>query len=73
MVHFIIIKRIQMIKEISVTQYCEKYGVARHSVHRRIGRIEKTGLPVNNIVAVRRLGPKIILIDVDTSIRFKKR
>jgi hypothetical protein len=66
-------KSTKMITKISVTQYCEKYAINRHAVHRRITKFESTGLSVNNIVQVERVGPKIIILSIDTKIRFKKK
>lgn len=64
-----------MIKEFSVTDYCKKYKINRHSVHRRIKKMESSVIPikVNNITGVKRLGPKIIVLEVDTKIKFKKK
>lgn len=59
--------------ELSVTQYCKKHKIARHSVHRRIKKYKKTKESVNNIIGVSRVGTKIIVLTVDTSIRFKKK
>lgn len=62
-----------MVKQFSVTEYKEKFDISRHAVHRRIEKIDKEKKPFNNIIAVKRLGPKIIILDVDTSIKFKKK
>ena len=64
-----------MIKELSVTEYCKKYKISRHAVHRRIKKIEESDekISVNNITEVKRLGPKIIVLVIDSSIKFKKR
>lgn len=62
-----------MIKEISVTDYCEKFKIARHSVHRRIKKFELLNEPINNIVDVKKIGPKIIVLYIDSKIKFKKK
>ena len=59
--------------EMSVTEYSTKYKINRHSVHRRIKKFEDSNTPVNNITGVKRIGLKIIIIEVDTSIKFIKK
>lgn len=66
-------KILKMIKELSVTEYCNKFEIARHSVHRRIKKFELLNEPINNIVNVKKIGPKIVVLHVDTKIKFKKR
>lgn len=60
-------------KEFSVTEYCNKYKITRHAVHRRIKKFEKFKEPVNNIIDVKRLGPKIIVLIISTKVKFTKR
>ncbi|MCZ2085345.1 MAG: hypothetical protein LC112_13845 [Flavobacteriales bacterium] len=62
-----------MSKEFSVTEYCNKYEIARHAVHRRIKKFEESKEPVNNIIDVKRLGPKIIVLTIDTKVKFNKK
>lgn len=62
-----------MIVEMSVSQYCKRYNITRHATHRRIKKWIKLQSSVNNIVSVKKIGEKIIILEVDTSIRFKKR
>jgi predicted DNA-binding protein YlxM (UPF0122 family) len=60
-----------MTKDLSVTEYCITYNIARNAVHRRIKKFEDKKEAVNNIVDVKRIGPKIIILTVDTRIEFK--
>lgn len=60
-----------MTKDLSVTEYCIAYNIARNAVHRRIKKFEDKKETVNNIVDVKRIGPKIIILTVDTRIEFK--
>lgn len=60
-------------KEISVSEYCKKFNIVRHAVHRRIRKFELTNEPVNNIIGVRRIGPKIIVLTINPRIKFKIR
>ena len=62
-----------MIKEMSVSDYCKKYKINRHSVHRRIQKHESSKVRVNNIIGVKRIGPKIIILEVDTIFKFAKK
>ena len=64
-----------MIKKLSVTEYCNKYKISRHAVHRRIKKFEalKEKTAVNNITDVERVGAKSIVLHVNTSVRFKKK
>lgn len=58
--------------ELSVSEYCSMFNITRHAVHRRIKKFESVNRPVNNITGVSRIGPKIIVIYIDTSIKFEK-
>lgn len=58
--------------EMSVSEYCDTFEISRHAVHRRIKKFESVNRPINNITSVRRIGPKIIVIHVDHSIKFEK-
>ena len=58
--------------EMSVSEYCDVFKITRHAVHRRIKKYELAQRPVNNLIGVTRIGPKIIVLYVDNEIEFEK-
>lgn len=61
--------------EMTVSEYMDRYKINRHSVHRRIKKYEDQDVkkPVNNIMGIRRHGKKMIIILVNSSIKFSKK
>ena len=53
----------------TITEFCEKFGIARNAVFRRL----EAGLPNNNIVGQRRIGKRLILLSIDKTIKFERR
>lgn len=54
--------------ELTITEYCNRYDITRNAVFRRL-----SSLPNNNILSSRMVGPRLILLTVDKSIKFIRR
>ena len=59
-----------MLIQMTVSAYSQEFGMSRHGIHRRILKFINTQEPVNNIIDVRKYGPKIILLTIDPTIPY---